>query len=345
MENILFTRRYFFLYAVWWLLWALLQYYMVRDYVATIGVAWLDSVVSNFLLGVFCLFIANNFRFYIPKREKYRYVFVVSLALGGLWLLLCKYLLEWANRSAPSYTLFFEHTKLIRFSFAFLQIGFMSMLSLLWYSALERQEEDARGAEIGQMAVDAELFKLRQQLQPHFLFNSLNSINALIRSQPEQAKNMIVFLAEFLRGTLKREDRQLITWQEEIHYLNLYLEIEKVRFGNRLVTLVHTDKNSGACLLPALLLQPILENAIKYGLYGTLDAVEIRLEVIFAQDYLQITIANPYDKDSQSQSGTGFGLRSVRRRLYLIYGRNDLLAINNTQNDFIIHLKIPQAKQ
>ena len=128
------------------------------------------------------------------------------------------------------------------------------------------------------MAKDAELYKLRQQLQPHFLFNSLNSISALTGSQPEKARHMINQLSEFLRGTLKKDEKQWNTLEEEMQYLELYLEIEKVRFGYRLQTNILCEEEALKLELPAMLLQPVVENAIKFGLYDTTGEVLIKVK-------------------------------------------------------------------
>src|SRR5690606_14447843 len=121
-----------------------------------------------------------------------------------------------------------------------------------------------------ELAREAELSKLRQQLQPHFLFNSLNSISALAGTRPEEARKMIHQLSDFFRSTLKKESQKLIPFSEELEHLTLYLEIEKVRFGHRLRTDVTCSNEALMYRIPPLLLQPIVENAIKFGLYDTL---------------------------------------------------------------------------
>ena len=165
----------------------------------------------------------------------------------------------------------------IRYITGFLMIGCMSMISLLWYTLKEQQENEQRKEEAEKIAKDAELLKLRQQLQPHFLFNSLNSISALAGTQPEKARHMIQQLSDFLRGTLKKEEHQLVSLREEIHHLQLYLDIEKVRFGHRLQTVLEIDEKAADMLIPVLLLQPVVENAIKFGLYDTTEEVLIRI--------------------------------------------------------------------
>jgi LytS/YehU family sensor histidine kinase len=206
-----------------------------------------------------------------------------------------------------------------------------------------QQQKQQRQNETEQLAKDAELLKLRQQLQPHFLFNSLNSINALIGSRPQQARVMIEQLSDFLRGTIKKESQQWNTLAEELEYLQLYLDIEKVRFGHRLNTEIICDDTTKNLQLPPLLLQPLVENAIKFGLYDTVGEVLISIDAISTDNYLQVTIKNPYDSTTAApRAGTGYGLSSVKRRLYLLFARNDLFATTAADNTFITTLKIPQ---
>ncbi len=133
---------------------------------------------------------------------------------------------------------FLLHSLIIRFSIGFLILGIVTMMGINWFTWQEQQKNEQRKTDAEKLAKEAELFKLRQQLQPHFLFNSLNSINALIGSRPEEARKMVQQLSDFLRGTIKKEETQWVNLQEEIQYLQLYLDIEKVRFGNRLATLL-----------------------------------------------------------------------------------------------------------
>ena len=187
------------------------------------------------------------------------------------------------------------------------------------------------------------MFKLRQQLQPHFLFNSLNSINALIGLKPQEARVMVQQLSDFLRGTLKKEENSWVSLEEELQHLQLYLEIEKVRFGHRLSTKIKDDGNCKKCLLPAMLLQPIVENAIKFGLYDTIEDITISIETKLEENNLIITVKNPFDLETNlPRQGTGFGLSSVQRRLYLLFARNDLLQTSTNENLFITTIKIPQ---
>ena len=232
----------------------------------------------------------------------------------------------------------------IRFSIAFLLLGCITMISILWYNQQEQKEQEDRKTDAEKLTKEAELFKLRQQLQPHFLFNSLNSINALIGNRPQEARKMVQQLSDFLRGTIKKEETQWVTLQEELQYLELYLDIEKVRFGNRLATEIEIDENTQQLKLPALLLQPIVENAIKFGLYDTTGDTVIRLYAAKEENDLVIRVLNPFDPETSSPKlGIGFGLKSIQRRLYLLFARTDLLMTDAKQNIFTTIVKIPQA--
>ena len=302
-----------------------------------------DALINNLLLTGSCLLIFNNMRYYLPRQEKYWYVLTVSIGLSGICVLITSGLLWLIFKDDTHYTQSLSQSTGIRFGILFLLIGCMSMMSLLWYTQEEQQIMNERKIDSERLSREAELFKLRQQLQPHFLFNSLNSISALTGTQPEKARHMIQQLSDFLRGTLKKDDQQWSTLEEEIEYLRLYLDIEKVRFGHRLQTeIIYTDEVL-LLKLPSLLLQPVVENAIKFGLYDTTGEVLIKLEATAENNYLKIIVKNPFDPEtSQPLKGTGFGLTSIQRRLFLLFARQDLLKTQKDKTNFITTILIPQ---
>ena len=285
-----------------------------------------DTLVTNGLLSIACLLVMINLRFYNPTKGKFVHLLVLCVAVSFLYTAIIRFGLAaiWPDNAA--YQLFLKQSLQVRFDMALLITGCASLISTIIYTQQEYKENEQRKTEAEKIAREAELFKLRQQLQPHFLFNSLNSISALAISEPPLARKMIQQLSDFLRGTLKKEDQQHINWNEELQYLNLYLEIEKVRFGHRLSTVINSSPETGTAQLPSMLLQPIVENAIKFGLYDTTEAITISIKAEVENNNLVVTVQNPFDPEtSRPNQGTGFGLRSVQRRLYLLYGRNDLL--------------------
>jgi len=158
---------------------------------------------------------------------------------------------------------------------------------------------------------------------------------------PSRAQEMIGKLSDFLRSSVKRESDELIPLEEELNYIRSYLAIESVRFGDRLKVSIDIN-DSFAAFIPPFLLQPILENAIRFGLYGNTGNVEITIAIILSNGMLELQVKNPYDPDMRPPRGTGFGLKGIRRRLYLLYARNDLLHTNAVDNTFTTILKIPQ---
>jgi two-component system, LytTR family, sensor kinase len=302
-----------------------------------------DAIVNNILLTGSCLLVLNNMRYYLPRREKYWYVLTISIGLSGICVLIAKGVLWLIFKDDANYAQSLTQSTGIRFGILFLLIGCMSMMTLLWYTQEEQQIINERKIDSERLSREAELFKLRQQLQPHFLFNSLNSISALTGSQPEKARHMIQQLSDFLRGTLKKDDQQWSTLDEEIQYLKLYLDIEKVRFGYRLQTEINYTDEVLLLKLPSLLLQPVVENAIKFGLYDTTGEVLIKLEASKENNYLKIIVRNPFDPEtSQPLKGTGFGLTSIQRRLFLLFARQDLLTTEKNESFFITTILIPQ---
>jgi len=311
----------------------------------SLELATVDSLVSNILVALACWFVSNNLQYYLPKKDGYWYVLILCLGLSGLILSACKGIMvhmlgDWAGAGYP---VFFSRSWAVRFDITFLQICCITILSVLWYSSEEEQENRQRKTDAERLSREAELFKLRQQLAPHFLFNSLNSISALTGSQPEQARKMIQQLSDFLRGNLKKEEQEWVPLAEEFQYLQLYLEIEKVRFGHRLSALTDHDEASLAMRVPPMLLQPIVENAIKFGLYDTTEAVTISIRARAEGKFLLITVQNPFDPEtSRPKQGTGFGLSSIQRRLYLLFARADLVETRIDNNLFTTIVKIPQ---
>jgi LytS/YehU family sensor histidine kinase len=241
-----------------------------------------------------------------------------------------------------NYDSFLSDSMFVRFVIGWMQLLFVAAISWMWYFLEEQQQNVKMKSDTERLAREAELSQLRQQLQPHFLFNSLNSINALVVSQPELARKMIQQLSDFLRGTVRKDDRQLVTLEEEIRQLSLYLEIEKVRFGYRLRSEITADEQATACVLPPLLLQPIVENAIKFGLYDTIGEITISIRAKVEDKELIISVQNPFDPETSQPKGTGFGLNSIGRRLYLIYFNNNLLQTTAENSIFTTTIKIPQ---
>jgi two-component system sensor histidine kinase AlgZ len=212
-------------------------------------------------------------------------------------------------------------------------------------TALEAHQEAVRRAlELEIASREAELRTLRAQIHPHFLFNSLNSINALIATRPEEARRLCVRLGDFLRRSLSVGSRERIPLGEELDLAEQLLSIERVRFGDRLVPEISADDAAREVLVPPLVLQPLVENAVTHGIAQMLDGGTIRLEAYRRGDQLRIVVENPRDPDSADRRGTGIGLQNVRRRLAALYGADADLGVFAEREAFRVELRLPAAR-
>ena len=182
---------------------------------------------------------------------------------------------------------------------------------------------------------------LRSQINPHFLFNSLNSISSLTVTDPEKARNMVIKLSEFMRYALSRKDEQPVSLQSELENLRLYLDIEKVRFGDKLTTEENIEAECLDFKIPVMLLQPLYENAVKHGVYESTESVRIITQAKIIDGYIEIIIKNNYDPAPSSRKGTGTGLLNVTRRLELFYGNKASIKTPKENGIYTVTLYIP----
>jgi len=204
-------------------------------------------------------------------------------------------------------------------------------------------EKQAQELALKNKIKEAQLNELRSQIHPHFLFNSLNSINALILLDAEKASIMLIKLSDFLRYSLSQKGHSLTSLEKELSHTHLYIDIETVRYGARLNFVSHIQEETQACLLPLMLLQPLIENAVKHGVYNSIDTVHIELITEIKNDYLSITIKNNFDKGTHMKSGTGTGLKNVKERLKLVYDNSFSFDVNQTDGVFTVQILIPKV--
>ena len=189
---------------------------------------------------------------------------------------------------------------------------------------------------------EAELHALKSQINPHFLFNSLNSISSLTMTDPAKAQEMVINLSQLMRYSLKHDQKEKVTFKQELENNKLYLSIEKVRFGSKLNPVFEIEKDCLNAEIPNMILQPLYENAIKYGVYEATETVDIITHCRRINEFLEITIRNNYDAHVLSKKGEGIGLRNIRDRLQIIYANPHLLKLKDNKKEFTITLTIPQ---
>ncbi|HEY1042560.1 MAG TPA: histidine kinase [Telluria sp.] len=191
------------------------------------------------------------------------------------------------------------------------------------------------------MAQDAELRMLRTQIDPHFLFNSLNSISALTSVDPKRAREMTLQLSDFFRHSLGLEAHRKVTLEEEATLVRHFLAIEKVRFGQRLGVLLEIEDEARPCLLPPMILQPLVENAVKHGIGALPEGGTVSVLARRTGSILRVTVENDVDPDAAPMGGNGIGLSNVRNRLAAAYAHQASVHWSHENNKFRVELALP----
>ena len=219
------------------------------------------------------------------------------------------------------------------------------LLSVAFHYVLIAMEDsrraEAQATEARVLARDAELKALKSQVNPHFLFNSLNSISALTSIDPSKAREMCILLSDFLRLTLGLGEKSVISLSEELALLERFLAIEKVRFGSRLRVEEEIQEDSKSLLVPPLVLQPLVENAVVHGLANLPEGGVIRIVSQFQDGRLLLTIENTFDQAATITRRNGMGLANVRKRLEGRYGTDASLRVDSQTDRFRVELSVP----
>lgn len=334
---------------VWWLVWlflgsgqSLLFYYAYGSF---IKISFIDSFVSLVIYSGIALALWFPFRFF-NAGETRPTVLISNLVASGaitvsLWVLLTKFIMSTILSEQYNYQAYWDATLPYRVGTGVFIYGLIILTYFLFISLTNLSEKNAKEARLESLVKETELKMLRSQINPHFLFNSLNSISSLTITDPEKARDMVVKLSEFMRYALSRKDEQPVSLGSELDNIRLYLEIEKVRFGDKLILEESIDP---ACLeikIPVMLLQPLYENAVKHGVYESTERVRIITRGKLLNGYLQIVIINNFEQGTLSARGTGTGLLNVTRRLELYYGKNASLKTSKENGVYDVTVYIP----
>ena len=269
-------------------------------------------------------------------------VIAVSILVFKSWLISSFF---FATR--PNFNSFFESSLLLRFF-----IGMLSYLSMIFYYYMQifyqkNKENKEREDAYKTLIREAELKSLKSQINPHFLFNSLNSISSQTLFDPEKAHDMIIKLSDYLRFSLSHKPDELIPLWKELDNIKRYLDIEKIRFGQRLDVKIETNESCNNFCVPTMILQPLFENAIKYGVHENTNKTTILVKSECNSSRMIFMVSNNFDPESVPSRGEGIGISNIKERLKLLYGRGDLLEINKTSDQFTVTLFFPEenAKQ
>lgn len=307
-----------------------------------------ESITGNMLLGIVGLIIWYPIR-YIPFRKDALFYSVATHVIAGsvvilAWLFTTVGILSAMFSSTPGYVDYLTDSIFWR-GFVGVMAGLVMVLIYYLVSYARNLQERAQAEEkLRTLVKETELNMLKSQINPHFLFNSLNSISSLINSNPEKAREMIIRLSDFLRYSLKHRENEYVSLEEEIVRLKDYLSIEQIRFGEKLQYRMQTTAACKEVLVPTMILQPLVENAIKHGVYESLEPVTIELYCKLSEGFLQIELKNEFDPEQPSQRGTGVGHQNVAERIRLAYDGKGKMIHSVNDGIFTVTLYIPHEK-
>lgn len=338
-------------FAVYLIAWVPLTAILGALLVLAGGMTALEAaVVSPLLTGVYAFVCLSSWYLCVafPIRTSRLFSLAVTLTVASvvaasLWVLWGATLGGLLALAPPFATL---PEALRRATLVVLLLGILLYLlavalHYLLAAARDAKEREEREVELKSLARDAELQALKERLNPHFLFNALNSIGSLAASRPEEARRMCALLSDFLRTTLGLSGKAEIPLSEEIALARRYLAVERVRFGDRLGFTEDLDPAAADSLVPPLLLQPLVENAVKHGIARRIDGGTLTLVTKRFGDRVSIVVENPADDDAPPAAGTGLGLVNVARRVSASWGDAGRFSARRVDATFRAEIELP----
>ncbi|NCC73096.1 MAG: hypothetical protein EOM06_06825 [Sphingobacteriia bacterium] len=346
LNPIITQKRHFSVYVTSFAVILLLHFFILNFFFGfAIEISLADAGVYTFLmflLGIGAWYIVQHLTL---SEQKYHLVIADHLIAGGvvvmLWLFGGYFLLSAFFSQNQAYNDFLKLTVPWRFVYGLLLYSVIVMIYYLINYYRDYREKLMQEASLKQTIQESELNLLKSQINPHFLFNSLNSISALIITDTDKARAMILELSDFLRYTIRSNENEQISLREELDNIDRYLSIEKIRFGNRLIIEKEIEDACLGRLIPNMILQPLYENAIKHGVNECTGQVTITTRCEAENDRLLISISNNFTPGNISSKGKGIGIANVQKRMMLQFRRSDLVVIEKTANQFTIRLIIP----
>ncbi len=268
-------------------------------------------------------------------------IVAAAFLLLFVWYMGQERLLMWLYAHQTNHAAVDPPGLVIRLVVAFL-ITTIVIVSLMGYHLiLETRQALMRESRLLELNRKTELDALKNQLNPHFLYNSLNTISSLTLSAPEKARAMVGKLSDFLRHALRIDAMQLTTLRDELSNVERYMEIEKERFGNRLSYRLEVEEGCFEQKVPALILQPLFENAIKHGVQAAQEPVHIAFQARLQDNELVLQLSNAYDQKFTAFRREGVGLENVRSRLRLHFGNGQLLRLKAHEGVFTATMVLP----
>jgi sensor histidine kinase YesM len=341
------SRRSVLIYSVVWLMIAATMgvlYFFLLHFPLQVVIT--DALASSLLFGFTGLLAWYPTR-YIPFQKQSPFYSIIAHIVAGIvvmgsWVLLTVALLNAIFTNQAEYVEFLNQTIAWRAMLGGLVYLVLVLIYYLVSNTQKLQERAQQEERLKGLVRDAELNMLKSQINPHFLFNSLNSISSLTMSNPEEAREMIIRLSDFLRYSLKHRENEYVPLEEELGRMKDYLAIEKTRFGEKLLYEFDINLECEKFPVPTMIFQPLFENAIRHSVYESVTPVTIKFSCTPEEDHMKAMISNDYDPTVPTRKGTGVGLQNVRQRIALAYKEKGVVQWNAREGVFTVTILFPR---
>jgi len=307
-----------------------------------------DTLISTVLFFFIFLSLWYVVRFAggysVQMPDKLLSTFIAAGVLVAIWAYLSSQALILSSSEWPGYGQFVLDTLWIRALMGAVLAVIVNLLFYNFYLISFNRQAAERESQLKELVQRTELQALKNQLNPHFIYNSLNSISSLTITTPEKAREMIIRLSDFLRYALKQDAMQMTSLEKELENIEYYLQIEKVRFGEKLRYRLEINPLLKNLALPVMILQPLFENAVKHGVQKSSEPSEIRFVAAIRDQEVTLLISNVFDSKFDRFRSEGVGLENIRNRLRLIYGNGKLLSVKADEGVFTASLTLPKTE-
>ena len=304
-----------------------------------------DSAIFNFIylvigIGIWYAVRFNSLENYSTVKIFLNHI-VAAVITAGIWVAAGDFIVTKVLSKDKVYIEFLAKSIIWRFLIGILYYVVLVSIDyvIIYYNHF--QEKVLKEVELKGLVKEAELNALKYQINPHFIFNSLNSISSLTISNPQRAQDMTIKLSSFLRNTLVKNETQKSKLLDELNNAKLYMDIEKIRFADKFEFIEDLKPECKEVEVPNMILQPLFENAIKHGVYESLEKVIIKLSCGMEKEYFKISVENNFDPESVPRKGAGIGIKNIQNRMKLIYNQDNLVVVDKKGSNFRVTIYIP----
>ncbi len=326
--------------------WAFAWYLMLRLFANSSEVSSIDYIYTSIFIVTLALCVYTNLLIFIPwlLANKMYFLYAVSVIITILisaWINMFLFS-DLIDYILPGYYFisYYDYFDLLKIFIAFVSVTTLLKLSKGWFQLIEARNNLTR---LEKENAQAELATLKSQINPHFLFNSLNSLYSMTLTGSEKAPSYILKLSDLLRYLIYDTGKDLVSLEKELNSISDYIEIQLIRLTDHNAVNYHQKGDPSGKYIAPLLFMPLVENAFKHGVKSLNDESLMDIDIIIDDNYISFTIKNSVGKASQVENNesSGVGLSNLRKRLVLAYPNQHSFKIETIQEKFIINMQVP----